>query len=78
MTLMAEFKCWPLWQDTGSGRVNVDPGGFGIPADLVHALNAWADRFDRTYVLGEEQTRSANAARRTDACDRSNESSKRS
>lgn len=50
MTVMAEFECWPLWQDTDSGRVNVDPGGFGMPAALVDDLNAWADRFDRTYV----------------------------
>lgn len=53
VTLMAEFECWPLWQDVDRGRVNVDPGEVGLPEALVDALNAWADRFDTTYILDD-------------------------
>lgn len=49
VTVMAEFECWPLWQDADRGRVNVDPGEVGLPAALVDDLNAWADMFDTTY-----------------------------
>ncbi|MDQ4109642.1 MAG: hypothetical protein M3306_00880 [Actinomycetota bacterium] len=48
---MAEFECWPLWQDVDRGRVNIDPGLVGLPAALVDDLNTWADRFDTTYGL---------------------------
>ncbi len=40
--LMADYSCWPLWDETG----NVDPADLPLSEGLRRRLTAWADTFD--------------------------------
>ena len=48
LRLMADYECFPLWED-GEGLVgNVDPASLPISAELQIALQQWATRYDAT------------------------------
>lgn len=44
LRVMADYDCWPLWDD--GTCLNVDPASLPLSADLVRELSAWSARFD--------------------------------
>ena len=46
MKLMADYDCFPLWEQTEAGIRNIDPSELPISPALRDALDAWAKRYD--------------------------------
>jgi hypothetical protein len=49
LRLMAEYECFPLWETTESGLLNLAPEQLPISQDLQAALRAWAMLWEATY-----------------------------
>ena len=45
---MADYDCFPLWEQSEGGVENVDPANLPISADLRDMLEDWAQRYDDT------------------------------
>lgn len=48
LKLMADYDCFPLWEQSESGVENVDPASLPISAGLRDMLDDWAQRYDDT------------------------------
>ncbi len=48
LKLMADYECFPLWEQTETDTDNIDPEDLPISQGLRDALNAWAQRYDDT------------------------------
>lgn len=46
--LMADYQCFPLWENSPGVVGNVDPASLPISSNLTERLNDWASRFDTT------------------------------
>jgi isopentenyldiphosphate isomerase len=50
LKLMADYHCFPLWEEGGD---NIDPATLGLPLALATRLEAWADAFDSTLNMND-------------------------
>jgi hypothetical protein len=55
LKLMADYGCWPLWDGRPDHVGPVDPADLPITAELMHALKAWAARYDATLDCATPQ-----------------------
>lgn len=49
--LMADYRCFPLWNVSPGDYANISPNSLPISSSLRQDLNAWADEYDRTLDL---------------------------
>ncbi|WP_125901357.1 hypothetical protein [Methylobacterium indicum] len=47
--LMAEFKCFPLWEEIDGGVLDIDPKDLPISETLKEDLYKWMKSFDDIY-----------------------------
>lgn len=50
---MADYQCFPIWENSSGVVGNVDPASLNISADLISRLNHWAGKFDSTLKLDD-------------------------
>lgn len=48
LKLMADYRCFPLWEVLDDGTRNVNPNDLALSGDLNAALHNWAAAYDRT------------------------------
>jgi hypothetical protein len=53
LKLMADYHCFPLWENSSDLVGNVDPASFPISENLISKLNEWAEIFNATLNLDD-------------------------
>ena len=53
LKLMADYHCFPLWENSSDLVGNVDPASIPISENLTSKLNEWAEIFDATLNLND-------------------------
>ena len=53
LKLMADYQCFPLWENSSDLVGNVDPISLPISENLISRLNEWAEVFDATLNLND-------------------------
>lgn len=51
--LMADYECFPLWENAPGEIGNIDPDSLPISDDLKCMLYEWAKRYDQTLNLAD-------------------------
>ena len=46
--LMADYRCFPLWDQSGDFPPNIDPHMLHLSLRTIEALLEWANRYDAT------------------------------
>lgn len=45
---MADYECYPLWEEFNDGVDNIAPSSLPISKDLARRIDAWGDEYDKT------------------------------
>ncbi|CAJ0821875.1 hypothetical protein [Ralstonia flaminis] len=51
--LMADYQCFPLWENSPGVAGNIDPRDLPISQSLQQRLMAWAEKFDLTLNMDD-------------------------
>jgi hypothetical protein len=46
--LMADYECYPVWEEFNDGVDNIAPSSLPISEDLAERIDAWGDVYDKT------------------------------
>lgn len=49
LRVLAEYECWPLWQEVRNGVRNLAPEDLGLPESLASGFHAWARKYEETF-----------------------------